>query len=79
MLFINYDKALATKLGVTREHLEQILENSEDYYAQLDLHDPAAAIDMPRHEMASEPGPELQGPFEIHPAPKIQSPKRRRF
>lgn len=41
MLFISYDKALAAKLRVTRERLEQILENSEKYYEQLVLHDPA--------------------------------------
>jgi hypothetical protein len=48
MLFINYDKSLATKLGVTREQLERILENAEDYYEQLTLHDPAKP-DKPRN------------------------------
>jgi RNA-directed DNA polymerase len=48
MLFINYDKSLAAKLGVTRGQLERILENAENYYRQLTLHNPAKP-DKPRN------------------------------
>ena len=41
MLFINYDKSLATKLGVSREQLECILANYDDYCEKLTLHNPA--------------------------------------
>ncbi len=41
MLFIRYDKALARKLGVSRDRLQRVLERAEEYYEELRLHDPA--------------------------------------